>query len=237
MVRPDNHFHLNQAFHFGMPLLSEQNERGDLPTNLDEAKTSNVPFSLSFTPVASNKQQLAENTKWLNQIPVTETATQTDNVVRLYQPITLKQNNQIIATMDKMLVEKKETQVGNGVNISLEAIYTPLKTKGQNTNTGPGHFVYAFNNLDATLVHALEKEIMDIKHLSKEKQMLMQLKMLTQLKALCKKDATLTVTYEENTLQGPTKEHYSIDLASLINSPMQFKAPMPIDLGAIFTGE
>ncbi|MDF1645804.1 MAG: hypothetical protein P1U61_02325 [Legionellaceae bacterium] len=238
-VKPDNHMRLNGGFHFGMPLLAEKDEHGNLPENIDEAKQANTPFSLSLTPVASNQQQLAENTAWLSaeeNMPLNNalSASKADNVVRLYQPITLKRDNQVIATMNSMVVEKNQIQQGNSLNISLEGIYSPLKSKEINTNNLPGHFVFELKNLDAMLVHQLEKEVQDIKHLPKDKQMLMQIKMLKQLKALCKKGSTLSVTYDANTLSGPVKQHYTVDLSELNSAPTQFSGPMPLDLGLIF---
>ena len=237
-VKPDNHFHLGQAFHFGMPLLSEMDEQGNLPTNIDEAKQSNIPFSLSFTPVASNQQQQVESTEWLNaeeNMPLnTLGASTTNNVVRLYQPITLKRDNQIIATVNSMLIEKNQIEQGNAVNISLDGMYGPIKTNQKNANYGPGTFSFVLNNLDAKLVHQLKDEVNTLKYLPKEKQMLMQLKMLSQLKALCKKGSTLTVTYDANTPTGPVKQNYVTDLSDLIKAPTQFSGPMLIDLGLLF---
>ncbi len=237
-VIPDNHFNLSNNFHFGIPLLSEKDDLGNLPTNIDEAKQSNIPFSVSLTPVASNQQQLAESAEWLsaeaNMPQNTLGASGADNIVRLYKPITLKQNNKVIATISSMVIEKNQMQQGNQANISLDGMYGPIKTNAKNANYGPGTFSVVLNNLDASLVQKLEKEVNDIKHLSQEKQMLMQLKMMTQLKALCKKGSTMTVTFNANSVQGPVNKQFTIDLSELINSPAKLSGAMPTDLGALF---
>ncbi len=237
-VKPNSHFHLAQGFHFGMPLLAEKDASGNLPETIDEAKQFNSPFSLSFTPIASNKQQLAENAEWLaleNNIPQsTLGAARTDNIVRLYQPITLKKDNQIVATVNTMVIEKNQVQQGNHVNIALDGVYSPIKTQERNVKAAPGSFSFVLNHLDASLVHQLEKEVQTIKNLPSDKQMLMQIKMLSQLKALCQKGSTLTVTYDANTVSGPVKQHYSVDLSDLIQAPTKLSGAMPFALESIF---
>ncbi|MDF1678261.1 MAG: hypothetical protein P1U32_06155 [Legionellaceae bacterium] len=220
-IKPDNHFLLNSAFHFGMPLLSDDAE-GQLPGNIDEAKQRHVPFSISFAPVANNQKLSAENSKWLSDtenVPQMLGAAHNEGAVRLYQPITLKRDNEIIATMDSLVLEKTHMQQGSNMNIAVEGVYSPLKTKQNNGNALPGHFLFELRNLDASLVHTLEKEVNELKHLSPNKQMLLQLKMLSQLKALCKKGTTMTVSYEANTINGPVKQHYTVDLSELSAAP------------------
>ena len=230
-IKAANHFHLTSGFHFGMPLLSET----------EKGKASNDSFALSFTPVANNQQQLAESTQWLSteeNMPIsTLSASKTDGMVRLYKPISLKRDNQIIATINSMVIETNQVEQGNTVNLSLEGVYGVVKTKEKNANFGPGHFSYAFNDLNATLMHELEKEVQDIQHLSKNKQILLQMKMVKQVHELCQNGSTMTVTYDTNTVTGPVKKQYTIALADLIKAPVQFAGPMPVDLGLIFAGK
>ncbi|MDF1678243.1 MAG: hypothetical protein P1U32_06060 [Legionellaceae bacterium] len=240
-VKPNNHFNFTQSFHFGMPLLAEKDANGNLPETFDEAKQFNSPFSLSFTPVASNKQQLAQDTEWLaleSNIPQnTLGASRADNIVRLYQPITLKKDNKIVATVNTMVIEKNQVQQGSHVNIALDGVYSPIKTQEKNVSATPGSFSFVLNHLDANLVHQLEKEVQTIKNLPSDKQMLMQLKMLSQLKALCQKGSTLTVTYDVNTVSGPVKQHYTVDLSDLVKAPAKLSGAMPFALESIFEGQ
>ncbi len=230
-IKPANHFHLNNSFHFGMPLLSKT----------EEGKALNDSFALSFTPVVSNQQQSAESAEWLgaeDNMPVsTLNASDNKSYVRLYKPITLKRDNQIIATVNTMAIETNQIEQGNVLNLSIEGIYGPVKTKEKQSNFGPGHFSYVFNNLNATLVHQLEKEMQDIQHLPTNKQILLQMKMVKQMHELCQNGSSMTVTYDTNTVTGPVQKQYTIALADLIKAPTQFAGPMPVDLGLIFSGK
>ena len=228
-IKPANHFHLSNGFHFGMPLLSET----------EEGKASNDSFALSFTPVVNNQQQLAESAEWLGSevnMPVsTLNASGNKSDVRLYKPITLKRDNQIIATVNTMAIETKQMQKGDMINLSFEGVYGPVKTKEKQSNFGPGHFSYVFNNLNASLVHQLEKEVQDIQHLPTNKQILLQMKMVKKMHELCQNGSSMTVTYDTNTVTGPVQKQYTIALADLIKAPTQFAGPMPVDLGLIFS--
>ena len=229
-IKPNNHFHMSNGFHFGVPRFSETNAQGH---------EVNHSFALSFTPIASNQQQQIEGAKWLNaedNMPLNAlNASGNKSDVRLYKPITLKRDNQIIATVNSMFVEQNQVQKENKLNLSFEGIYGPVTTKAKSANFGPGHFSYVFNNLNATLVHELEKEMRDIQHLPKDKQVLLQVKMMKQVHELCQNGSTMTVVYDVNTVSGPVKKQYTVVLADLMKAPTQFAGPMPVDLGLIFS--
>lgn len=217
-LRPNNHFHLEHAFHFGIPLLSKKDAQGNFPETIDEAKHSNTPSSLSFTPVASNQQQLDEHMEWLSTEENMLSVSLSDSEVRLYKPITLKRDNQVVATINSLLVERNQVEKAGRLSLSMTGMYGSIKTTEPNTSYGSGTFSFVVKNLDAGRVHKIEKEIQSIKHLSKERQMLAQLQILTDLKALCKKGSTLTVSYDIKTVTGPETKHYTIDLNELVKA-------------------
>lgn len=220
-VTPRKHFQLNNGFHFAIPLLSKKDGQDNLPQNIDEAERFNTPFSIAFTPTASNEEQVAENTNWLsieeNKPQNTLTAVNVDHGVRLYKPVILKKDNQVIATVGSVVIEQSTAEQGNSINMVFNGMYSPIKMEGM--HAGPGVFSFTLNNLDARLVHQLEKEVNDIKYLPKRKQILTELKMLKQISALCKKESTLTVDYTVHTATGPVRQHYSISLADITKAP------------------
>lgn len=188
---------------------------------------------ISFTPTQNRSMNFDES-----ETPPQPTNLLTSpdtTIVQVYKPVTIIKNSRLFLSFDSITLEQTGNIEDNLLQIFFKGNFNEMLVSDLNQKFGPGKISVKINNLDPTLMAEIEEEIVAITHASsQEEKQKLQLKLLNQLKYVCKPGSQLTAALSIQTPFGELKGSYILDLPELVADSLHVSTFISLALDSTF---